>query len=139
MEVSAFSNLAQPADALMEQGVIELDQLKQIGEATPEETGQRFEELFTTMLVKEFRKTLSEGFFGAGPGADTYDSWLDEHLGKALADQDTLGIAGLVKAHAKPAAVPQEVTPEWIGAEPAEPQAQTSVPVAPTRAEEDSE
>ena len=59
---------------------------------SPAEAAQRFEELLGSMLVKEMRKALPEGFFGEGPGADVYGGWLDEHLGKALAASGGLGL-----------------------------------------------
>jgi Rod binding domain-containing protein len=62
-----------------------------------EAAGQAFEQLFATMLVKEMRQALPEGFFGKGEGADVFESWLDEHLGNALAERDVFGFAGLVK------------------------------------------
>ena len=51
-----------------------------------------FERLFATLLVKEMRRGLGEGFFGSGPGADVYEGWLDEHLGQTLAEGRGLGL-----------------------------------------------
>lgn len=66
--------------------------------ATAEEAGRRMEALFATMLVKELRRALpNQGFFGTGPGADTYNGWFDEHLGEILARDAALGLAGQVK------------------------------------------
>jgi Rod binding domain-containing protein len=62
------------------------------------EAAKRFEALLASMLVKELRQTLPEGFFGGGAGADIYAGWLDTHLSEALAESDALGIAGMVKA-----------------------------------------
>lgn len=62
-----------------------------------EEAAERFEALFATQLVKELRRALPEGSFFQGAGADTYDSWLDQHLGDALASSDSLGLAGMIK------------------------------------------
>lgn len=53
---------------------------------------REFERLFATLLVKEMRATLPEGFFGGGAGADVFDGWLDEHLGSALAEGRGLGL-----------------------------------------------
>ena len=39
------------------------------------QTAKKFEELIATMLIKELRKGLSEGFFGDGPGSDTFNGW----------------------------------------------------------------
>lgn len=60
------------------------------GEAT--QAAHDLEKLFATVLVKELRRGLSDGFFGKGAGADVYEGWLDEHLGSALADGPGLGL-----------------------------------------------
>lgn len=64
----------------------------------PGEAGKQFEQLLAGMLVRELRRALPNGFFGQEMGADTYESWLDEHLGRALSESGALGIAGMVKA-----------------------------------------
>ncbi|TAJ24704.1 MAG: hypothetical protein EPO68_01110, partial [Planctomycetota bacterium] len=43
--------------------------------------GKQFEELLSSLLVKEMRSTLEGGFFGSGQGADTFNGWIDEHVG----------------------------------------------------------
>ncbi len=53
---------------------------------------QEFEALFASLLVKELRRGLPQGFFGEGAGADVYSGWLDEHLGAALAEGRGLGL-----------------------------------------------
>lgn len=65
----------------------------QHGEA---EAAKKLQAVFTTMLVKEMRKSLPEGFFGEGPQGDIYSGWLDEHVGQSLADRDTLHMQELV-------------------------------------------
>ena len=59
---------------------------------------EQFERLFATMLVKEMRKALPEGFFGKGAGADIYQGWLDEHLGAALTQGSGLGLHDAILA-----------------------------------------
>lgn len=54
---------------------------------------REMESLFATMLVSELRKGLGEGFFGEGPGADTFNGWFDEQLGASLASRKSLGLA----------------------------------------------
>ncbi len=61
------------------------------------ETARQFETLFGTMLVRELRRSMPKGMFGDGAGADVYEGWFDEHLGRSLAERDTLGLAGMVK------------------------------------------
>jgi len=67
------------------------------GEKDAGEAAQGFESLLATMLVKEMRRALPEGFFGAGSGADVFDGWLDEHLGQALAASGALDLAGSIR------------------------------------------
>jgi len=61
------------------------------------EAARAFEKLLATQLVRELRRSLPEGVFGGGSGSDIYESWFDEHIGDALAKQDALGLAGMVK------------------------------------------
>ena len=60
------------------------------------EVPEQFSKLLATMLVKEMRQALPEGFFGEGTGSDIFDGWLDEHLGAALAQRDGLRIEGML-------------------------------------------
>lgn len=60
---------------------------------SPAEAARKFEELFATMLVKEMRSGLSEGFFGSGPQSDVYGGWLDQFVGAAIARDGGLHIA----------------------------------------------
>ena len=62
-----------------------------------DEAGYAFESFFAQIFVREMRRALPQGFFG-GTGSDVYTSWLDQHLGDALASTDALGIAGMVRA-----------------------------------------
>ncbi|MFT5048704.1 MAG: Rod binding domain-containing protein [Chlamydiales bacterium] len=70
---------------------------RQLAGATPQEAAEKMEALFATVLVKELRRALPDGFFGKGIGADTFEGWLDEHLGQSLADSGSLGLAGEIK------------------------------------------
>lgn len=63
-----------------------------LSERSPREAAQRFEELFGSILVKEMRGALEGGFFGSGAGSDVFEGWLDEHLGRALAADGSLGL-----------------------------------------------
>ena len=74
------------------------------GSMEADEVGQQFEKLFSTMLVREMRKSISSvnpegGLFGKGAGSDVYAGWFDEHVGAALAERNTLGLTGMVKAN----------------------------------------
>lgn len=58
---------------------------------------KEFESLFASMLVKEMRSSIEGGFFGKGPGADTYGQWFDKEMGAAVAADNGLGLAGVLK------------------------------------------
>ena len=62
------------------------------------EAASAFESLFASMLVKEMRSSIEGGFFGKGPGADVYGQWFDKEMGNAIAADDGLGLAGVLKA-----------------------------------------
>ncbi|MDF1837876.1 MAG: rod-binding protein [Planctomycetota bacterium] len=57
-----------------------------------------FEKLMSTMLVKEMRSSLKDGFFPSGPGNDTYNAWFDEKIAESLSRTNALGLAGQLKA-----------------------------------------
>ncbi len=59
---------------------------------------KEFEKLMATLLVKEMRSSLKDGFFPSGPGNDTYNAWFDEKIGESLSRSDSLGLAGQLKA-----------------------------------------
>ncbi len=63
----------------------------------PKEAASRFEALLATMLVKEMRSSLGDGFFGKGPDGDVYGGWLDQHVGQSLADRDALHIENVLR------------------------------------------
>jgi Rod binding domain-containing protein len=65
--------------------------------ATPSETAQKFEALLATMLVKEMRRSVPEGFFGDGASGDIYSGWLDEHVGQTLAKDDGLHVREMLE------------------------------------------
>lgn len=67
------------------------------GNAEVEQVSEEFSALLGTMLVKELRKALPDGFFGKGPGTDIMEGWMDEHIGRTLSDGWDLDIAGMVR------------------------------------------
>lgn len=67
-------------------------------ESEPAAVAREMESLFATLLVTELRKGLGEGFFGSGPGADTFNGWFDEQLGASLASRSSLGLADQIQA-----------------------------------------
>lgn len=66
-------------------------------ESEPATVAREMESLFATMLVTEMRKGLGEGFFGSGPGADTFNGWFDEQIGSSLASRSSLGLADQIQ------------------------------------------
>jgi len=62
-----------------------------------DDAAKRFEELLATMLVREMRRGVEQGFFGEGAGADVFEGWLDEHLGRSLARDDVFDLAQAVR------------------------------------------
>jgi Rod binding domain-containing protein len=68
-----------------------------------------FEALFASMLVKEMRATLQEGFFGSGAGADTYSGMLDEKVGETLAQSELFGVQKMLEAGVRSRVAPPEV------------------------------
>jgi Rod binding domain-containing protein len=49
------------------------------------------------MMVREMRRGLDGGFFGSGSGSDVYEGWLDQHVGKSLADTGALDLAQSIR------------------------------------------
>jgi Rod binding domain-containing protein len=70
---------------------------RSLRDAGADEAAKKFEALFATMLVKEMRKALPEGFFGEGAGGDIYGGWFDEHLGGAIARTGALHLTPIVE------------------------------------------
>jgi Rod binding domain-containing protein len=61
------------------------------------ETAKKFESVFATLLVKEMRRSLGDGFFGEGADGDIYSGWLDEHVGQTLAERDALHMREMIE------------------------------------------
>lgn len=61
------------------------------------EAANKFESVLATMLVKEMRRSLPEGFFGDGADGDIYSGWLDEHVGQTLANRDALHMGDMIE------------------------------------------
>lgn len=70
---------------------------RRLKDAPVERVAREFETLLAMQLVREARNTLPEGFFGSGAGADTYGAWLDEHVGRAVAESGALDLVGVLK------------------------------------------
>jgi flagellar protein FlgJ len=80
-------------------GDVQLERARRAAErGEVRETARQFETLFATQLVRELRRAIPGGIFGEGAGADVFEGWFDEHLGNALGERETLGIAELVRS-----------------------------------------
>lgn len=88
----------------------EAQRLQRAGEH--DKAGREMESIFGVMLVRELRRALPQGMFGQGPGADVFEGWFDEHLGRALAERDTLGLSGMVKTSLQAKEKALEAAPE---------------------------
>jgi Rod binding domain-containing protein len=96
MELPDISQAARPL--LSSAQGSKADEVRRLADSGEHErAGREMETVFGMMLVRELRRALPEGLFGKGPGADVFEGWFDEHLGKALAERDALGLAGMVK------------------------------------------
>jgi len=85
--------LSRPPELAHSAGLARLSSAqRELRKGDVSEAAREFERLFATLLVKEMRSTLPEGFFGKGAGSDVFDGWLDEHLGSSLAEGRGLGM-----------------------------------------------
>lgn len=99
MQVGASEIAARAEEALASARVGELARAARGADA--EEAGRRFEAMLGSMLAKELRSGLDEGFFGSGPGSETFESWLDELVGRVMAERGSLGVGELVATFAR--------------------------------------
>lgn len=53
---------------------------------------EQFEAVFTSLLLKSMRTTMTEGEMFGNDGADIWGGLFDEHLGALLAQQGGLGL-----------------------------------------------
>ena len=68
-----------------------------------EQTGQRFESLFLSMLLKEMRQSLGEEGLFAGDTNDVHGGLFDLYLGKHLAESGGVGLADAISRMIQPA------------------------------------
>lgn len=95
-----FRQLGGALDAARISGDLSAGRISKLsagGSDQAEVAAQEFESLFATLLVTELRKGLGDGFFGEGPGADTFNGWFDEQLGASIASRGSLGLADQVR------------------------------------------
>ena len=56
-----------------------------------DEAAKQFESVFMSMILKQMRQTLDNGFFGK-ENSDSYGAMFDLYMGQHLSDQGGLGI-----------------------------------------------
>ena len=76
---------------------VDIHALNRSSSANVEEVAKSFEAVFASMLIKEMRNTLSEGFFGS-EGSDVLGGLFDLHMGQAMTQGRGLGIQQMVMA-----------------------------------------
>lgn len=59
------------------------------------ELGTEFESVFLSMLLKEMRNSLEDGFFG-GEGSDSFGGMFDLFIGQHLAKSNAIGVSDLL-------------------------------------------
>ena len=92
-----MSDIAMPRVADLGGTARKLAALEGVRKGDAEHAAKKLESLFATMLVREMRRAVPEGFCGQGSGADVYEGGLAEHGGEALARDGALNLAGMVK------------------------------------------
>ncbi|MCC9602948.1 rod-binding protein [Stieleria sp. JC731] len=60
-----------------------------------QEIGQEFESVFVSMLLKEMRNSLDEGFFG-GEASDSFGGMFDMFIGQHLSKSNALGVGQML-------------------------------------------
>ncbi|MBL8694366.1 MAG: rod-binding protein [Planctomycetes bacterium] len=63
------------------------------GSVDARQASQKFEAVFTSMLLSQMRQASDLHFFGESPGSQVYEGLFDQLLGDALAANGGLGVA----------------------------------------------
>lgn len=67
---------------------------------SPEDAAKAFESLFASILLKEMRNSLSEGFFGSEK-SDVLGGMFDQYMGQAMTEGQGIGIRQMVLKHSQ--------------------------------------
>lgn len=90
--MTPISNLISPASSY------ELSGANSPSDQTREQlesVGKDFESVFMSMMIKEMRNSLDEGFFGE-ESSDSFGGMFDLFIGKHLSESTPLGIADMM-------------------------------------------
>lgn len=98
MDINAVDFTSRVADSVQNTDAVKAERIgASAREGDSEKASKMFEELLATMLVREMRRGLGEGFFGSGAGSDVYEGWLDQHVGRSLAANGSLDLAQSIR------------------------------------------
>ncbi len=90
--------LTRPTDAVQGRAKSLLEAARDAGaQGKTGEAAESFQSVLATMLIKEMRRSLPEGMFGKGPGAETYEGWFDEQVGQSMAKCNALGMDDMLR------------------------------------------
>lgn len=84
-----------------------------------EQAAKEFESVFVSLLLKEMRNTLSEGFFGE-ESSDVLGGMFDQYMGQHISSAAQFGIQELVQAQQSlnlGATIPQPTVPDTAESE----------------------
>ena len=111
MQAIQASIQASPASMVPPLSTVDVESLGASPGRNPEDVAQALESVFASLLIKEMRKTLSDGIFGSEQ-SDVLGGMFDLHMGQAMTDGPGLGIKQLVLAQlaAQSKTVPQKGT-----------------------------
>ena len=97
--------------ALLKARQSDLTQKPTQGKAAMERVAKEFESVFVSLMLKEMRNTLDEGFFGS-ESSDVLGGMFDQFLGQHIAASSPFGLQQLLVA--------QKFAPGTVGADPAD-------------------
>ena len=82
-------------------------------EGVREKVAGEFEEIFSSLMLKQMRQTMDDGMFGSSDSSDSYGSLFDMFMGQHLAKSGGLGMSGYMKDYLnaiEPEAIPKDAS-----------------------------
>lgn len=70
---------------------------KNVGQQSPERVAADFESVFTSMMLKEMRKTLENGSLFGEDQSDIYGGMFDQFMGQHMSNAGGIGLASMVR------------------------------------------
>ena len=65
-------------------------------ESKAQELGREFESVFTSLLIKQMRSSMTENGLFEGDGSDTFGGMFDMYMGQHISAQSNLGIGDMI-------------------------------------------